>query len=39
MDKVIPNVLHYEQATQKNQVQDFIEDCYQWLQAKYNIEY
>jgi len=39
MDKVIPNVLHYEQVTQRNQVQDFIEDCYEWLQVKYNIEY
>ena len=38
MDKVVPNVLHYEEVTQKNQVQSFIGDCYSWLEEKYGIE-
>jgi hypothetical protein len=38
MDKVIPHILEYEEVTQKNQVQSFIEDCYSWLEEKYDIK-
>ena len=37
MDKVIPNILHYEKVVQQNQIDKFIEDCYNWLELKYNI--
>jgi len=38
VDKVIPNILHYEQVTQQQQVEKFVQDCYHWLQEKYNIK-
>lgn len=38
MDKVIPHILDYEQVTQKNQIKNFIEDCYKWLKTKYNLK-
>lgn len=31
MDKVLPNIEHYENVTQYNQVKNFIKDCYTWL--------
>lgn len=39
MDKVIPNILHYEEFVQQDQVRRFIRDCYIWLEAKYNITF
>jgi hypothetical protein len=38
MDQVLPNIKHYEQVTQCNQVKDFVEDCYTWLEEKYNLQ-
>lgn len=37
MDKVIPNIMHYENITQQDQIKKFIEDCYTWLVEKYNL--
>lgn len=31
MDKVIPNILHYENVVQYNQINQLIEDSYKWL--------
>jgi hypothetical protein len=39
MDKVIPNILHYEQVEQIDQIKQFIEDSYNWLQTKYNVKF
>jgi hypothetical protein len=37
MDKVIPHILHYEEVEQYNQIKQFIEDCYNWLEKKYDV--
>jgi hypothetical protein len=37
MDKVIPNIVHYEEIVQQDQIRQFIDDCYNWLELKYNI--
>lgn len=37
MDKVIPNIQHYLSVTQPNQLKTFINDCYNWLETKYNL--
>jgi hypothetical protein len=37
MDKVIPHILHYEEVEQHNQIKQFIEDCYGWLEKKYDV--
>ena len=37
LDDVVPNVLHYEQVIQQNQLIKFIEDSYKWLTDKYNL--
>jgi hypothetical protein len=37
MDQVLPNIKYYEEITQPNQLKQFIEDCYEWLQIKHNI--
>lgn len=39
MDKVIPNIIHYEEVVQQNQVKQFIADCYDWLELKYSITF
>jgi hypothetical protein len=37
MDKVIPHILHYEEVEQYNQIKQFVEDCYSWLEKKYDV--
>jgi hypothetical protein len=37
MDMVIPNIKDYENGRQKNEINQFISDCYDWLTIKYNI--
>jgi hypothetical protein len=37
MDKVIPNIIYYEEVIQQNQIKQFIKDCYDWLETKYTI--
>lgn len=37
MDQVIPNIKHYLEVTQPTQLKQFIQDCYNWLEEKYNI--
>ena len=37
MDQVIPNIKHYLEVTQPAQLKQFIKDCYDWLEQKYNI--
>lgn len=39
MDKVIPNILYYENVTQINQIKQFIKDCYNWLESEYNVNF
>lgn len=39
MDKVIPNILHYEEVVQQDQVRQLIDDCYDWLETKYNVTF
>ena len=39
MDKVIPHIMYYEEVTQPNQVKQFIQDCYKWLEIKYKIKF
>jgi hypothetical protein len=38
MNQVLPNIKHYEEITQLNQVKDLIKDCYVWLKEKYNLQ-
>lgn len=38
MDLVIPNIKEYENTRQKNEIDQFIQDCYNWLTTKYNIQ-
>jgi hypothetical protein len=38
MDLVIPNIKEYESGRQKNEIDQFITDCYDWLTVKYNIQ-
>lgn len=37
MNQVIPNIKHYLEVTQPTQLKQFIKDCYEWLETKYNI--
>lgn len=37
MDQVVPNIKHYLEVTQPTQLKQFIQDCYNWLEEKYNI--
>ncbi len=33
----IASIKHYEEVTQQNQIKQFIDDCYAWMQHKYNL--
>ena len=37
MNKVIPNIKEYELVTQHHQISTFINNCYDWLQQKYQL--
>ncbi len=37
LPQVVPNIKHYEEVTQQNELKQFIQDSYVWLQKKYEI--
>lgn len=37
LPQVVPNIKYYEEVTQQNELKQFIEDSYIWLQTKYKI--
>jgi len=39
LDQVHPNIKHYENVTQIEQCTKFIEDCYEWLKTKYDLNF